>query len=217
MELVSAIKRAPRWAWVTAAGVGLGAAGLKLWNNRDKPPDEAVATDILDPSSPYPSPTSTGNPVATIVPPVIVSPGGGDFNQGVPVLQDLYVGAVANLIQSYENLWGPVNTTHMALLQGNAETIQALAMAGSAPNSATTQPEAILPFPVPAAQVPNPLPASTGASPSPCGTCKPPYPFCNEQAKSCYTVACASGTGGRKKGKWHLYKSRPDVYMGAKC
>lgn len=218
---LSVIKRAPRWAWVTAAGVGIGAAGIKLWNNRAKPDSEdaaaAAAGSALDAYG-NPLPTSTGNPVATIVPPVIFGGQAGDPNQGVGELQALYLGAAQTLIDSYQNVWGPVQTAHLSLLEGNAATIQALALAGSPPNAGTYLPAEIVPSPAPAPAAPVPIvPAPSKPAASPCGTCKSPYPYCNEQARACYTVACASGTGTRRKGKWHLYANRPDVWMGPTC
>ncbi len=224
MELVNTIKRAPRWAWVTAAGIGLGAAGIKLWTNRNKPDSTAVADEVLDPSLPYPVPTSTGNPVATIVPPVIIGQQSGDNGMGlVSSLHDAYISGVGNLIQSYQDVWGPVQTAQMALLGGHAQTIQDLAIAGAAPSSATPMPEVLQPFAAPVAAapiaLPAPAPAQRPSTPaSPCGTCKAPYPYCNEANKKCYTVACASGNGDRRKGRWHLYAdARHNTWMGPTC
>lgn len=224
---LSVIKRAPRWAWVTAAGVGIGAAGIKLYKNRAKPAGEtgsATASDgsALD-SLGNPLPTTTGNPVATIVPPVIIGGQGADTNAGVGELQGLYLGAVQNIIDSYQNVWGPIATASMSILTGNAATIQDLAIAGSAPNSQTQLPAEIVPQAAPppdapVAIIPATVPAPAPAAPaSPCGDCQPPYPFCNEANGACYTVACATGAGTRRKGRWHLYKTLPDVWIGPTC
>lgn len=211
MAFTDAIKRAPRWAWVTAGGIGLGAAGIKLWNNRGKPDSETTVTaqEIGDPSSPYPVPQSTGNPVATIVPPVVIgSTGGGDSAFGLQGLHELYIGATQDLLQSYADVWGPVQSTQMMLTQGLAETIAALALAGSAPGGAS-MPAAIVPYPPPAAPAPTPLPAPAPA-PDPCTG---EYP--HQSARGCYKVACASGSGTRRKGRWHLYHPSPSKGNGA--
>jgi len=228
---LSAVKNAPRWAWVTAAGVGIGAAGIKLWHGRAKPASEANATpadgSALDASG-NPLPTTTGNPVATIVPPVIIGGGTADPQSGVSDLQNLYVSGVQSVLDAASNIYGPVATIEQALLSNfgdiagsNASTLQALALAGSAPNSNTTLPPELQPAPAPAppspvAIIPAPAPAPA-ATASPCGSCTSPYPFCNEANGQCYTVACASGTGTRRKGKWHLYKNIPDVWISPTC
>lgn len=216
MELAGAIKRAPRWAWVTAAGIGLGAAGIKLWTNRGKEPESATATEVT--ADGVPLPTSTGNPIATIVPPVIIGQGTGDQNSGLGMLQEAYFSALGGVIGTYQDILGPLMTSNQALLLGNAQTIQELALAGSAPNSSTTAPPQIMPFPVPVPATPQALPTGGGMPASPCGSCKPPYPFCNESNKKCYTVACASGNSGRRKGRWHLYaNSSLNTWMGPTC
>jgi hypothetical protein len=227
---LSAIKRAPRWAWVTAAGIGIGAAGVKLYKNRAKPASEQATTtsdgSALDAVG-NPLPTSSGNPVATIVPPVIIGGQTADPNAGVGELQALYISGVQTLVDSFQSVWGPVMTSQMELLSGygqtgmdNASTIQALALAGSAPKSNTQLPAEIVPQPAPAPPAPVaivPASAPAPAPASPCGNCASPYPLCNETNGACYTVACASGTGTRRKGKWHLYANLPDVWMGPTC
>lgn len=169
MSLVDSVKRAPRWAWVTAAGLGIGAAGIKLWNGRDAEQSNATVGTQVDPITGYPiAPTnSVANPVATIVPPVIIGNDGGDSMAGVGALQDLYTSAVQGLLSSYQDVWGPVQTAQLTLLTGNAETIQALALAGSAPNSSTPPPAAIVAQPAPVPAAPVALPTPKPATPAP--------------------------------------------------
>lgn len=222
MALTDTLKRAPRWAWITAAGVGIGAAGIKLWNNRDKPAAESGADPTLigDPASPYPVPTSTQSPVATIVPPVIIGQDSGDPNAGVSELQNLYVGALDGVLQAYENVWGPVQTAQLGLLSGFASTIQDLAIAGSAPNSGNNitgsnpLPVDIVSFPAPAQPAPSPVPAPVPA-PKRCTT--KPYLLLNEATGKCYAVVCASGKGDKRKGRWHAYQDGHDVFVGPTC
>lgn len=212
MAVTDALRHAPRWAWVTAGGIGLGAAGIKLWNHRAKPASEqdVAPGQIGDPSSPYPmAPSSTSSPVATIVPPVIIGNGGGsDSAFGLQGLHDTYIGAVQSVLQSYADVWGPVQTTHLMLTQGMAETLGALAQAGSAPNSSPL-PAALQPFPVAPAPVQQALPAP----PPPPDPCTGEYPF--HSSRGCYKVACASGSGVRRRGRWHLYNPRPTLGNGA--
>lgn len=211
MQLTDTIKRAPRWAWVTAAGIGLGAAGIKLWNNRDAPASEAEAALIEDPTSPYPTLVpQSGNP-GIIVPPVIVQGNSADDNAGVPALQDAYLGALGGLMGAYQDVWGPVQTAATHLLLGNAQALQDLALAGTPPNygGATALPAAIVPYPPPAPVAPIALPTPAPAR-KPCGGCPSSYPNCNEAKNKCYKVACASGNGDRAKGRWHLYATPAD-------
>lgn len=220
MPLTDTIRRAPRWAWVTAGGIGLGAAGIKLWNNRAKPAGEATATaqEIGDPSSPYPVPQSTGNPVATIVPPVIIANQGEDPSASVAPLLDLFTSTILSAQQMYADVWGPVQTSQLMLLQGNAQTIQDLAMAGAAPGGAS-MPPALEPYIPPAPVAPVALPA---AQPAPVAApvirpdpCTGEYP--NESGGECYKIACASGRGDLRAGRWHFHKSGRKVWVRATC
>lgn len=210
--MLASVKRAPKWAWITAAGVGIAAGGIQLWKHRaTDATDDIVAADgstAADPLNPYGLPTSTGNPVATIVPPVIIG-GNNDADQGVGVLQDLYVGAVGGVIQAYQDVWGPVQTAQLALLTGNAQTIQDLAIAGSAPNSSGSTPAALLPYTPPAPAAPQALPSK------PKDPCTGEFPF--QSSQGCYKVVCASGKGDHAKGRWHFYKGGREVRVAATC
>lgn len=232
MALTDAIKHAPRWAWVTAAGVGLGAAGIKLWNGRAKDASTpADATTIGDPSAPYPVANGSTTPAGIIVPPVIVGQQGTDQQFGLQDLHNLYISATQGLIEGYQQLWGPVMSEQMALLDGNAATIQSLALAGSAPNSGATPgqpalPAAISPIPPTPAQTPIPLgtiAAAIAAVPwgghatSAPGSCNGEFPYRNAANGKCYKVACANGNGARRKGRWHLYKDGSEVWMSTAC
>jgi hypothetical protein len=218
VAITDAIKRAPRWAWITAGGVGLGAAGIKLWNNRAKEDEAAAEAASGDPLAPYPQ--TTTNPVATIVPPVIVSPSdnpGGAF--GLQGLHDTYIGAIGSVMDGWERVWGPVQDAQLALLTGNAQALADLARAGSAPNSTPpVPPPELVPFPVPAVQqAPVALPAPAPAPAGPC-TGKAPYTKYNPAKNDCYTVICARGTGNRRAGKWHAYLNpKNDQWMGPNC
>lgn len=204
MALTDTLKRAPRWAWVTAAGIGLGAGAITLYRHRAAPPKDAAATDAT--ADPYggPLPTTTGNPVATIVPPVLVGGGGSNgsdlfaslaagivggwqdvlgSSQGVT---DQALGFVGQAGATYQDIWGPVQQQQSNLLAGFASTIQDLAAAGGAPSStpvtdpnAQAGPPTINVYVPPAAAAPSALPPAAAAP-----TCPSAYP--NGSPGSCY-------------------------------
>lgn len=232
---LSVIKKAPRWAWVTAGGIGIGAAGIKLWKNRAKPASETTATatdgSLLDANgNPLPT-TSMANPVATIVPPVIIGGTGDGTGDALGNLMGIFTNLTQTIGDTYQSIWGPTQTAEMALLgnfgdiaSSNAGAIQALAQAGSAPNSNTALPPELLQGAAPVIAAPvalpiaAPAPAPVAAAPVIDKCPGPTYPFLNPANGLCYTVACASGTGTRRKGRWHLYaNSANDQWMGPTC
>lgn len=165
MDITKTIKRAPRWAWYTAGGVGLGAAAIKLWKGRDKPDDEVetVSGEVIG----TPSAIGTGgtNP-GVIVPPVIIPPASSDPNAGVGQLQDLYVGAVGNLMDMFGGAFSSVLQQNQEITGGLMNIVTdtqrtLLATAGSAP--------------LPVAQNPTPVFAAPAAAPA---TVAPAQPQC---------------------------------------
>lgn len=172
MALADTIKRAPRWAWISAAGIGTGAAALKVWKGRAKPAETPVAAEA-EPAGGYggPQPMNAANPSAVIVPPVIIGGNGADPNQGVGVLQDLYVGAIGGIMDGYSQIWGPVQTAQLALLTGNSETLQSLAQAGAAPQATTPMPSDVVAYTPP----PPPAPVAIRPPARPAAPPKAPY------------------------------------------
>lgn len=178
MSIVDSVKHAPRWAWITAGGVGIGAGAVKLYRNRavgDTPPD-APGTVVdgggtgtaLAPASGYPG---------VVVPPVIIGNQTPDQNQGVGVLQDLYVGAISDVVSGWgglvQQLIGGQQDTQNQMwdflkgqqgiltdqLQSQSSTIAAIASAGGAPGQAISNPSPIVISAPIAPPPPTPAPA----------------------------------------------------------
>jgi hypothetical protein len=177
---------------------------------------------------------AAGASPGVIVPPVIVSGGNADAaNAGLGIAQsafDFSSGVLGDAVDSFQfitaGLFGQnsqlidsqTGITNNLLDQVGAQPgniLAALAAAGSPPQPASQNPTPIaadVPVPTPA-PAPAPAPASPAADP-----CTGTYPFLNEATGECYTVACASGTGTRRKGRWHLYKNAAhDQWMGPTC
>lgn len=210
--ITDTIRHAPRWAWVTVAGLGIGAAGIKLWKGRaaEEAPVEGQVID--DPSAPYPVPTSTRNPAAVIVPPVIAPVTNNNDGGSVLDLHQQYIGAVDTLLGQFTGLIGPLQTSQMALIQGQAQAIQDLAMAGSAPNSNTATPPQVIVYAPPAPKAPKPI-GGTAAK-----TAKCPAAFPHKDSRGCYRVfGCTQKTcktsahGTVTKGVYRLYQSGAKV------
>jgi hypothetical protein len=70
MALTTTVKRAPRWAWYIAGGVGLGAIGIEVYKRRavdtPAPGDASSGADVIG------TPTGSAAPSPVITPPVIV-------------------------------------------------------------------------------------------------------------------------------------------------
>src|SRR3954451_21404257 len=95
---LATIKRAPKWAWYTVAGVAVGGTAIKLYANRDAPTAEQVASEdgegIGDGTT-----AVSGSPTPVIVPPVLVGNDQGDaVPGGVGQLHDTYIGAIGGLL-----------------------------------------------------------------------------------------------------------------------
>jgi hypothetical protein len=160
MNLAASLKKAPRWAWYTAAGLGLGAAAITLHRNRgggvaEEGIDNVPADDLGESV-----PVGSGSPSGVIVPPVIVG-SSPDPNMGVGDLQGLYIGATQDLFTGWESLLGPLVSTQSQLLLGNTETLNQIAQAGSAPVS---QPTPVVSAPAIPQQAPVKLPVKPVAA-----------------------------------------------------
>lgn len=186
MGIADSIKRAPRWAWITAGGVGLGAAAIKLWNDRDAPATEDDPAAVVDEAAGGGYQYGAGGASGVIVPPVIVAPPENDANMGVGVLQDLYVSAVGQLVSGWENIWGPVQTAQLSLITDTLPNmIDNLANAGSAPSREPTP--VVVHFPEPQPQ-PQPVAPPPPAPPPPVGPPPCPPAFPHRSARGCYRV-----------------------------
>jgi hypothetical protein len=202
MNIAATVKRAPKWAWYTAGGLGLGAAAIKLYHNRGDQTSQDVTNTAADTIGPDGAQTVGGGTTSgVIVPPVILGGSTADPNAGAGVLQDLYVGAAGDLFSAWENLLGPVMSTQNSLLLGNADTISQIAMAGGAPQSQPTPVVSAPPLPqhVPVALAPKPG--------------KPEYTVRHERRTR------DNGKSGKARIVWcndvtiHDYPNKPDVVV----
>jgi hypothetical protein len=211
-QIAGLIKRAPKWAWVTAAGVGIGGVAVYTVKNRATPTDETTdsPTDTIgDP----PTQLWDSSPVPGIVVPPIVTPGGGDTNVGVTDLQNLYIDATGRTLDLLAGGFGSmlgtnVDLTHAVLDQntGLQSTLAQIITGGGLGVPAPPGAVAVGPFPA-APVAPAPTPAPPG--------CPPQYPF--RGPKGCYQVATSNeckctGTGRTRKcwtlqNRWHIGQS----------
>lgn len=207
MSLTDSVKRAPRWAYLTAAGVGVGAVGIKLWRDRDKPPeDPTVAAEYnAGPNVTDPIYAGGGGTPGVIVPPVIIGGSSDDPQAGLVDVQSMY-----------GDLFGTM--TGM---------IEALMGAGAAPPSAQQQPTPVVSYdPLPQATptpVPSPIPVPVATVPQPttssaptCASLYPSYPQHHAAdgppgPNSCYKSTCESHQ------VVHTYKNGRRQGAGTKC
>lgn len=177
MAITDTIKRAPKWAWYTTGGVGLGAVALKFYSNRDKP-EEAQATP--NESDMYAGGVEAASPAYGIVTPSIVPVESSPDPSG---LLDSMIGGVDTLLTStgqfWRDVWGPTQEQNANLLAGmygqnqqltgilsdiigqqNA-TIETIASAGPAP-----APIVQVTAPAPIASAPPPPPTPPAAQPN---------------------------------------------------
>lgn len=175
MSFVQRIKTLPKWAWWTTGGVTIGAVALKVYGDRAKPDDTAVAGEgepVGDTGPGYTQPaTSGGSPPGVIVPPII-TPGNADTASDVAgAIAGLFGGAFTDLT----GLLGSVVSGQQANIdsligqhgQTNDAIIDLVAGAGGAP-----QPVAVTPTPVIVQAPPPAAPpvAAAPAAPKPCCT-----------------------------------------------
>lgn len=214
VPLGKGLKRAPKWAWATAAGVGIGAVAIHTFRNRAA--DPSTATTAEDGSSPATTPT--GSATGILMPPVIVSPPTTDPNEGVGPLQELYIGSMRDVLDSWEALVGPLmGTVNTLALDARPSTLAAIAAAGAAP---TSQPSTTPEGPAPVVST-APAPTLTAAPPPPApsspGRCPANYPL--GTPPDCYQFAWNYETRQSGTNKWcvkmerHMYQSGRDVTL----
>jgi hypothetical protein len=173
MSAFDAIKRAPRWTWYIAGGVGLGSIAIRLYQNRDAE-DAAVASGDGATAGDYgtgtTTPATTGSsPPGVIVPPIIMGNDGGSASDLGAAFAGLVGGTIDDLTQlagrsidaqyaSNQQWIGAVQESNTSWVgsfgAANQQWIGALAQAGSAP-----QPVAQNPTPVVVNVAPAPAPA----------------------------------------------------------
>lgn len=141
---LKAVKHAPRWAWFTVAGVGVGALAVRMFQNRAT--DSTDSTDVTDTTVPATDAygqavTTSPSPVSTVVPSVVVASPSDEGGTGIGEVVDAYVGGISDLIGNFGTITSAlvgnqvdVNSTLAGTIPElvNAN-IDALANAGSAP------------------------------------------------------------------------------------
>jgi hypothetical protein len=124
---LKSLKRAPKWVWVTVAGVGIGAGVIKLWQDRGAEAIEGEGPGVGGEVGTAPSP---GSAPGIVVPPVII---GQPPNEGPDLLTpgiNLITGVVGDLTAGWEALLGPIIGNQAAI---NQTVIDSLANAGGPP------------------------------------------------------------------------------------
>lgn len=173
MSIVDSVKRAPRWAWLTAAGVGIGAGAIKLYRDRAAPPAEVVSGEVVDGGA-LPVGTAAGSSAGypgVVVPPVIIGGNGDDPGAAsVGVLGDIFGGFAALVAQLSGGDQGIIQTQTETI--GDALT-GLIANAGGPPGQTVQNPTPVvinLPAPQPA-----PVALPTAGAPRPAAPSYPAY------------------------------------------
>lgn len=204
---MGAIKRAPRWAWYAAAGVGGGVILLKFWKGRAVDPADATT----DATTVDQGGVATTAPSPVITPPVIISGGDSGDNGALADLVSAFTGTFASSLDNAVNTIGGLAQGDQALagtaigIVGNQSQgimdlsgtmAQLLANAGSAPAPMQTNPTPIvINIPAAGAVAAPPATAATPAKPP-----NPEYPYYQEvgtRAGHWYKIVLKNG--GRYK------------------
>lgn len=100
-NLTQLLKRAPRWAWYSAAGVGIGTVLIYAWRHRAAPaPTDPPPTD----SPPVPEDYGAPSPLpAVVVPPLQNYTNTPDT--GIADLQKQYIDSYGPLVDFYEDFF----------------------------------------------------------------------------------------------------------------
>lgn len=216
MSLATNVKRAPKWAWYTVAGVAVGGFGLKMYRHRTTTAAQD-ATSQSDQAANDPTNYSygAGGVNGVIVPPVIVPP--ADNTGDAAGLLGSVLGGVGDLtslvLSSVETIIGPTQESQQGLVDTTIGTLSTLALAnaGSPP---TPQQNGMPPIATP---VPAPAPAQTtpiipqGSSSVTLVQCPSKYP--HQSSRGCYRTTCHDGHW------WHYYAPNddPKIKLAATC
>lgn len=218
-DIAGLVKRAPKWAWVTAAGVGIGGVAVYTVKNRAAPPTDGTGAE-LDTIGDPPTQLWDSSPIPGIVVPPIVTPGGGDSQVGVTDLQNLYIDATGRTLDllggGFGSLLGAnLDLTH-SILEQNTGLQQSLTQIVTGGGLGVPAPPGAVAVGTPAvAPAPAPRPSPPG--------CPPQYPF--RAADGCYVVSnqneCkCTGSGRTRKcwtvqNRWHIYQQGRRVVVSA--
>jgi hypothetical protein len=199
MAATDALKRAPKWAWFTVGGVGLGALVIRVWQDRGAETEES--TDVATVGQPS-SGVAPSSPTPVITPPVIIgNDGSGDNGALTQMLTmvggsfDTLAGAVAGLAAGAQANTDTALGQTGGIANNAVSTIGNLATAILAGGGAAPAPIMVNPTPVyvnvPAA--PAPSPAVPTPPPDPC---RGEYPFqatTGPRRGMCYKIVLKNG------------------------
>jgi hypothetical protein len=192
MALTTTVKRAPRWAWYIAGGVGLGAIGIEVYKRRavdtPAPGDASSGADVIG------TPTGSAAPSPVITPPVIVQqPGSGpDFAGIFGSFSDIITTGMATIGSLAAGDQGLAGT---AISIAGDTSREAIAAAGQAPAPAVSTPTPII------VQVPTPATPATVSTPG----C--PAGFPRRTSRGCMKCERNSGSNKRTYPYVHVYQN----------
>lgn len=185
MDIAKSVKRAPKWAWFTVAGVGVGAIAIKVYNKRDAEP--STDTGELGGSGVT---TASPSPTPVLVPPVVIGGGGGSADTDANAVINLFSTGMQQLIEGWQTVWGPVQANDQAIIgtiltgqQGITDAVaSAIATAGLPPGPAISNPSPVM-------TAPGTGPVAIGSSPqppTPQPKCPANYPHLDSDGQGCY-------------------------------
>lgn len=179
MAATDALKRAPKWAWYSAAGIVGGGAAIKLWKNRAKEPDTGDTTEEMtqgDYGGEYIGDAgSMPSPVATVTPSVVITQGGGEnanpFDP-TPYLDFIREGG-QSVLTAYDSVYKPVSDTNQMIV-GGLTGLLGSSMAGTNDRALAQIANAGSP-PAPAIQNPTPQQIAAPVKAAPAAPAKAPF------------------------------------------
>lgn len=201
MSAIEHLKHLPRWTYLTAAGVSVGAIGIKLWKGRAAPDPTQTPSDGTSAGDAYSGsvqPATTGSsPPGVIVPPIIT---GGD-GASASDLGAAFASLVGGTIDNLTGLVGTVLTgdqANMNALIGNQgaislSAIDLLAGAGTPP-----QPVIVNPTPV-VVNMPKPsTPPRVTNPPTPTNKAAAAVPYISAAINSIPTKSSSNADAARR-------------------
>lgn len=190
MSVIDSVKRAPKWAWFTVAGVTAGAIGIRVFKDRAVEPSDPTGTEVGGPV--YGAPGTNTSPTPVITSPVIIGGGGGD-DGGLASYISTLGGNFDTLVTSVVSLaQGDQDLTGIAIGDITDIATSVVAGAGSAPAPVNINPTVVVtPTHAPAPSVPV-IPTPSAPAPRYAG-------FGPDQHTLCWWQ---NPNNARKNGKW---------------
>lgn len=159
MDIADKIKHAPKWVWLSAAGLSVGVIGLRLYHNRTTADNTNTATPTVSTPAATPIGSQYYGTAGVSSSPVLVTAPSSDV--GSSVTQSVFdpspiIDSIGGLLTG---VIGPVQTTLDDILLSQGQNISLLAGAGSAPQPIiNVSPVVVAPAPIaPPAPAPTPV------------------------------------------------------------